>query len=518
MAASKDPRQLMVNIMYLVLLALLALNVAGEILNAFKILDDSINTSNLVISDKNRILMEQFDKEIKAQGEFKVRVYKDKAEKLRKKSEVLLKKIDEFKDLVIKNSDPKPAPGGKGIIYKEDDLDAATRIMIIEKKGDILKKDLDDLRNFYLNNVVSPEDKKQQAKQIPLNTELTEETKRMISSDDHAPDWVYVHFHMMASVAAVTLLDKFKSDVVTTESIGLEYLLKKINAMDIKFDRFEPLVSTNATYLMVGESFEATVGIGAFSSTSQPKILVNGVPLPVKDGKAIYRESIRSPGRRVLKVRVIMRLPDGRDQPFDKDVVYDAGIPNGAIVTADKVNVLYRGIDNPITVSAGAAGVEQIKIAVTNATVKGSGAHYLLNPGMGPETEVAVTTKNGVNKFHFRVKDIPPPAPYVGDFSSTNNMVPVAQFKAQGGVKAVLKDFLFEGLDFKVLSYSIGATGPGFPDGYRIASNEGSPWKGAAEKLVNQAKPGARIFIDQIQVKGPDGRTSKLAPLVFTMR
>lgn len=519
MAASKDPRQLMVNIMYLVLLALLALNVAGEILNAFKILDDSINTSNLVITDKNKILMDQFDQEIKAQGEFKVRPYKVKAEELQKRAEELLKKIEGLKKEVINGSDPKPAPNGKGIIYKEDDLDAATRIMIINGKGAVLKKDLDALRSFYLDKVVSPEDKKQQGKQIPLNTTLSEETKRMVANGDMVdPDWVYVHFHMMASVAAVTLLDKFKSDVINTESIGLEYLLKKINAMDIKFDRFEPLVSTNATYLMVGEPFEATIGVGAFSSTSQPKILVNGVPLPVKDGKAIYREATKNPGRRVLKVRVIMRLPDGRDQPFDKEVIYETGIPNGAIVTADKVNVLYRGIDNPITVSAGAAGQEQIKIAVTNATVKGSGAHYMLNPGMGAETEVTVTTKARTNKFRFRVKDIPPPAPYVGDFSSTNNMVPVAQFKAQGGVKAVLKDFLFEGLDFKVLSYSIGAMGPGFPDGYRIAANEGSPWKGAAQKLVNQAKPGARIFIDQIQVKGPDGRTTKLTPLVFTMR
>lgn len=517
MAASKDPRQLMINIMYLVLLALLALNVAGEILNAFKILDDSIKTSNLVITDKNKILMSQFDQEIKAQGEFKVRPYKDKAVALQERSEKLLKKLDALKEEIINGSDPKPNPNGKGKIYKEDDLDAATRIMIIEGKGEVLKKDLESLRSFYLDKVVSPEDKKQQGKQIPLNTQLSEETKRMVAGEgEHEPDWVYVHFHMMASVAAVTLLDKFKSDVINTESIGLEYLLKKINAMDIKFDRFEPLVSTNASYLMVGEAFEATIGVGAFSSTSQPKILVNGVPLPVKDGKAIYREPIRNPGRKVLKVRVIMRLPDGRDQPFDKDVIYDAGIPNGAIVTADKVNVLYRGIDNPITVSAGAAGQEQINIAVTNATVKGSGAHYLLNPGMAPETEVTVTTKAGTNKFRFRVKDIPPPVGFVGDFSG--GAVPVAQFRAQGGVKAVLKDFLFEGLDFKVLSYTIGGAGAGFPDGYMVASNDGSPWKGAAQKIVNQAKPGAKIFIDQIQVKGPDGRTTKLNPMVFTMR
>lgn len=517
MAGAKDPRSLMINLMYLVFMALLALNVAGEILNAFKIIDDSIIHSNLSIQDKNKILLAQFDQEIKAQGEFKVRPYKQRAIEFNNKAEAVIKELDALREEFIKESDPKVDKKTKKRTYKEDDLDAATRVMIVRSKGPALKKKLEDLRKFYLDNVCFPEDKVKQAKLIPLSTELTPETKALVMDNVvKDPDWTYVHFHMMATVAAVTILDKFKNDVVNTESIGLEYLLKKINAADVKFDRFEPLVSSKASYLMVGQTFEAAIGIGAFSSTSQPKILVNGVPLPVRDGKAIYKEEIKTPGRRNLKVRVIMKLPDGRDQPFDKELSYEAGIPSGATVTADKVNVLYRGIENPITVSAGAEGQERIKVEMSNAKYSGTRGHYMVTPGAASNVEVLVRTKLGVNKFNFRVKDIPPPLPMVGDFSG--GAVPISVFRAQGGVKAVLKDFLFEGLNFSVLSYRIGAAGPGFPDGFRLETNEGSPWKGRAQKIINQAKPGAKIFIDDIQVKGPDGRTSKLTPLVFTLR
>lgn len=508
----------MINIMYLVLLALLALNVAGEVLNAFKILDDSIQHSSVAIQGKNAILLAQFDHEMKTQGALKVGPYKAKAEDLHKRADVLLHYISKLRDEVIEASDGKKV--GNKIVYKEDDLDAATRVMIVEKKGVELKKKIEELRTFYLKTLVSPEDLKEQEKQLLLKTSLSEETKSLVRDEMNPdPDWSYVHFHMMPSIGAVTILDKFKNDVINAESNGLEYLLHKINAMDVKFDRFEPLVSSRSSYLMTGETFEAVIGVGAFSSKAEPRILIDGVPLPVKDGKAVYKEPVKRAGRKVLKVRVIMRLPDGRDQPFDKEIVYEAGVPSGATVTADKVNVLYRGIENPVTVSAGPAGQELIKVAMTNAKFSGSGSRYMVIPGSAPNTEITVRVKDRVNKFNFRVKDIPPPVAYVGNFSSVNNVVPIAVFKAQGGVKAVLKDFLFEGLDFKVLSYRVGAAGPGFPDGYRIETNEGAPWVGKkAERIINQAKPGARIFIDDIQVKGPDGRTSKLAPLVFTMK
>lgn len=154
MAGAKDPRSLMINIMYLVLLALLALNVAGEVLNAFKILDDSIQHSSVAIQGKNAILLAQFDHEMKTQGALKVGPYKAKAEDLHKRADVLLHYISKLRDEVIEASDGKKV--GNKIVYKEDDLDAATRVMIVEKKGGRVEKENRRITHFLFKDFSLP--------------------------------------------------------------------------------------------------------------------------------------------------------------------------------------------------------------------------------------------------------------------------------------------------------------------------------------------------------------------------
>ncbi len=508
MAGAKDPRSMMIGMMYLVLMALLALNVSSEVMNAFRILNESLETSITSITNKNDLLFSQFDKEIKAQGEFKVRPYKEKAQKMRTASKQTVDYINSLIKKVIAASDPKPNG-----TYKESDLNASSRIFVEEGEGDKLKGNLQKIIDLY-GSLINPEDKIRLMKSLSLKLEMPKPDPEK-GEETTAPSWASLHFHGMASIGGITILNKFKNDIVNVEGSLIEYLLNKIDALDIKFDKFEPLINANSTYLMLGQKFEATIAVGAFSSTSQPRILVNGVPLPVRDGKATYVEDMQSPGKRIIRTTVVMRLPDGRDQPFNKDIEINVGIPSGPVVTADKVNVLYRGIENPVTVSSGPVGQERIKVAMTNCKFSGSGSSYNVIPGDGPETAVSVSIDGKTSVYKFRVKDIPPPVPAVGEFSG--GLVPTAQFKAEGGLRALLKDFLFEGLNFTVVGYKIGGNGPGF-DGFRIENNEGGRWVNRAKGIVDQAKPGALIYIDDIQVKGPDGKVRKLNSIAFKLK
>jgi hypothetical protein len=174
---------------------------------------------------------------------------------------------------------------------------------------------------------------------------------------------------------------------------------------------------------------------------------------------------------------------------------------------ADKMNVLYIGVQNPLTITAG-AGAEKVNATFTGGSIrKVSGAKYIAEPKEPGEHTVTVLVEGKpAGKVTFRVKMLPLPAAYVGNLKP--GPVPTANFKAMGGVIAKLEDSEFDA-PYEVVSYTLGAMSPDIPD-YVPTQVNGNRWSGQAATLVGKLKPGALVVINDIKVKDPSGRVRTL--------
>lgn len=510
MALPREPRQKMINMMYLVLTALLAINVSAEILNAFKTVDGSINNSNLLIDNKNQREMKAFEKAVGEQGEAKVGPFRDRALAATELEKRACSMIENLKLQIRMNSHGK-APDGEG--FSDDNMDGPTRVMDNQRKGYMLRDSIAAWRQELI------------AMAAPGRTEYIKENIPLKLDTPHVEnkgnrDWVGSHFRMVPCIAALTIMDKFSNDVKASAATVVEDNLGQINALDIKLDNFEPYVSANSLYLMNGQQFQATIGVGAFSSAVNPEITVDGQPLAVSAGKGVFTTTASGSGSHTVHVIIRMKKPDGSMLEKTEDLTYNVGTSSFA-VSADLTKVLFRGIDNPISVSGGGVGGEGLGVSASSGScTKVSNGKYILKPGDANEDKVIVTahrpdgSTTTLGTEAFQVKDLPNPVPYVG--TSSGGRMRAAEFRANGGLRAVLENFDFvSGVRFEVVSYTMYVQGGEFQSLQQGLSTSFS--FNPVMNLVSKCKPGTSVDFEEIRAKGPDGRTRKLKNLTLML-
>jgi len=508
MALPKEPRQKMINMMYLVLTALLALNVSAEIINAFKVVDNSLKQSNTVLTSSTNTIYENFNEMLKdPKTAEKAAIWKPHADKSRELAKQASDLIEKYKMDLMKEADYDPSTGDSS--FKEDNIDAATRLFDTKGEGKNLYAALENFKKNIL--AIDPAIAKELGNKIPLNLEVPKSSTGKAPTGDKVKDWTYSNFHMTPTVAALTMLSKFQNDVKNTESQVATFCANQVGTVKIIYDKFVPLVSTNSTYFMPGEEMEIQAGLGAFNASVKPTVTIDGKALTVNDaGVAETKFNVGGTGSRKMRVSVKYVDPStGESKETTKDIEYTVGAASGVAVSADKMNVLYIGVDNPLTITAG-AGSEKVSASFSGGIIsKAGGSRYIARPSNGSSGEHTVSVLvegKAAGKVMFRVKQLPNPAAYVGNLKA--GAVPSANFKAMGGVIAKLEDSEFDA-PFEVVSYSLGAVSSDIPD-YAPAINNGPRWTGAAANLVSKLKPGALVVINNIQVKGPDGRVRTL--------
>ncbi len=527
MGLPKEPRQKMINMMYLVLTALLALNVSSEILNAFKVVNVSIANSNAVITEKNDLTYKSFEEKLKDdQTKAKAAIWAPKAEQVKKLSADLYTYIENLKQDMKKKSKLEIKDGVEH--YSEDNLDAPTAMMDKEGKG----KELYDKLTAYKNQVIAvlnPEEFKDQPlvyeqvkkdvealkKAIPINMNVPKSQSGKEYSND-AKGWTTNYFHMTPTVAALTILGKFQNDVKNSESQMIDYLHMQIGAVKVVFDKFQAIATANANYVMPGDNIEITAGVGAFSAAAQPDITINGQKQTLNaDGVAVYKTTASGVGKKVIDVMIEYTKPDGTKDRVPKKVEYTIGTPSGASVFLQKMNVLYVGVENPLTISGGSVGSEKVSVSFSGGVPvsKQGGDSYTIKPKNPGMAEILVNADGKTTKFPMRVKFLPPPTAFIGAKKGGN--ISSAELKAIGAVIAKL-DSDFEA-PYKVVSYQVGAVG-GPIQIYAEAINNGNRWTGSAESLISRAGPGTRVFFDKIQVVGPDGRNQEIPGMQFQLK
>jgi gliding motility-associated protein GldM len=505
MALPKDPRQKMINIMYLVLTALLALNVSAEILNAFKVVDNSLIQSNSVLSTSTSGIYTNFEELLKdPKSTQKAAIWKPKADQIKVLADKASVLIDKYKQELKVEAD-LAADGS----FKEDNIDAATRLFDTKGAGKILYNELVDFKAKLL--AVDPEMSAQIGSRLPLNLEIPKSAAGNIKTGNNVQDWITSYFHMTPTVAALTMLSKFQNDVKNSENLAASFCISQVGAVKLIMDKFEPLVGTSSTYLMPGEEMTVIAGLGAFNSNVKPTVTIDGRSIAVNaNGVAESKFNVGGTGSRSMNVSVSFIDPNtGESKTISKKVDYTIGAPSGVAVSADKMNVLYVGVDNPLTITAG-AGSEKVSAQFSGGSIsKVGGNKYIAKPSQGASGDHTVTVLvegKSAGKITYRVKQLPSPTPFVGNLKP--GFVSSSSFKAMGGVIAKLEDSEFDA-PYEVISYKVGAES--LAGDFIQIENKGARWTGQAATLINGLKPGKSIIITDIIVRDPAGRSRTLS-------
>jgi len=503
MSLPKEPRQKMINLMYLVLTAMLALNVSAEIINAFKVVDNSLTSTNSVVDRSTGTIMESFKIKLQSpESKAKAEVWMPKAESAVQLTKTLFDYIEGIKTKLKVEAGFNPADPNSS--FKEDNVDVATRIMDKQGEGEKLRIKLDEYKKAML--ALDPEVGKMFEKTLPINTEIP----KMNNTKLGKVTWASAYFHMTPTVAALTMLSKFQNDVKTTENRLVNEFHNRVGQVVVRFDAFEPIVGSSTSYLFPGQELEITAGLGAYSKTKLPTVSIGGSPITLNDkGLAVKKFKVGSTSGSV-NVVVNYTDQDGNPQSKTTTINYTVGTATGAFVSAEKVKVLYIGLDNVLAVSGGNVGDEKVTVSINNGSLTKTGPGlYVAKPNAVGKATVTVNSDGRPSSFEFRVKNVPDPVEMVG--ASKGGRMQSNLFKANKGIRTELENFVFEGVTFTVTGYVIYLTGAGFPDPQfrQVSGNSFAP----VQDLINKAKPGTTITVDEVRASGPGG--SRRIPGVF---
>jgi gliding motility-associated protein GldM len=488
MALPKEPRQKMINIMYLVLTAILALNVSAEILEAFKTVDTSLMTSSTNLNNSTTATFKSLtDKMNDAKTAEQAKIWYPKADSVMKYTQVLDKYIEDLK------TDLRKAAGSKDgkTDFKEDNLEASTRMFEKNGGGKILQQKLMDYKRDIL--AIDPKINAEFMNSFPVDPNGIKDKNGKVK------DFSLSYFHMTPTVAALTMLSKFQNNIKNAENAVVAYCHSQVGAVVYVYDQFKTIIGTSSTYLMPGEEMTVTAGIGSFSKSAAPTITINGQSQQADaDGVAI--KSFKVNGSGSVHVVVDYTKPDGTKGQDVKDIPYTVGQPSSAAISLDKMNVFYIGLDNPITIGS-PTGMEKTGVTGSNCTISGSGAHRTVKVSAPGDCSITVSPAGSTPlTMQFRIKRIPEPTLMVG---SGKPRMPSVDFKSQQFCRADMgPDFIYD-VRYTVVSATVYFSGANFPNVVTssITGNNLAP----ISSFIQRCGPGSVVTFDNVKVSGPDG-------------
>ncbi len=531
MSIPKEPRQLMINIMYLVLTALLALNVSAEIFNAFEMVDQGLTTANASLDKSNSNLPELI--KTGAKKKESLQTYADRVDGVTALSSEASDYVDALVEQLI---DESGTPDGK-----VDDLDyvlvgdnekrelkgkraydAVTRIMVDQGKGSELKDKMLEFKNKFLS-FVDEEDVQSESNKLPIN--IDEESWK--NSPNKKKDWSDFTFGHMPLGATMPIFTKFKNDIKASEASILNYLAGKVGTTtDVVLEKFTVVSAPKKSYIIKGERFETDVFLSASAGTDSNTgiaISVNGKSLsPDKDGVAKFAQTANSVGIKKYNAAITVTNPTtGEKQTFKKEFEYEVGERSVAI-SPTKMNVFYLGVDNPVEISAAGVPSNQIKVSMGGAgggTIKKNGdGTFTVNvkkPTRKGEFAKINVSAPGMNASKdFRVKRIPDPSPRLGN--ERGGRVGNGTFKAYPGVFPKLEGFDFDAkcsITEYLLIRSARRQDP------ELSKNNGGKYNPKSQGLINKAAPGDKYIFQGIKCKCPGDPVARdIGQMVFDIK
>ena len=502
-----SPRQRMINLMYLVLTAMLALNVSSDVLDGLSQVDSGLLKTNRTLMMKNDALLAQIG-DIARVNPVKASVSAADAAAIALVSDSLLTEIDALKLDIAREADGKNAQLDN--LKNRENLDAASTVMLspVTRRGFLLKQKI----NSYSDQI---------ADILPAGPCL-DGIKNTLSTDkietvDGPVDWEIAKFEHQPAIAAMTQLTKLQGDILHAESEALTALLDRIDADDLRVNHTDAFVIPRSDVVMSGSVYEADIVLAAVDSTSRPVIEINGTRLP--DGTQVYKALATAPGK--VTYRGIMNVTerDGsiRELPFEGR--YDVIEPT-ATVSATMMNIMYSGIDNPVKVSVPGVIDDNVIVEVKGGQLFKTGKKLSVRPDNGAD-RLTVSVKaryadkiTEVANTEFKVRSLPSPLPHIiiddGRYKGGVPALSRRQLMSSPGIGAAIDDGIlditYEVLSFETLFFdSMGNVIPEKSEGWRFSSRQ----KDRFRKLGS----GARFFVSGVKAKGPDGIVRQLSPI-----
>jgi gliding motility-associated protein GldM len=493
MALPKEPRQKMINIMYLVLTAILALNVSAEVINAFRTVDTSLQNSNANITTSNETLYKSLEKKkTEATSAAQAAIWAPKAEQAKRLSAELMTYIEELKVKLKEGSNLRMVEKDGKMVedFKLDGLDASTRIFETGGKGKEFEEKLVAYKKAMLD--IDPKIRREYEATLPIDVTPP------LSQEGHKKDFTASYFHMTPTIAALTMLSKFQNNIKNAESQVVTFCHNQVGQVEVHMDQAAVLVSQSSNYLMPNDKLTIKAGVGAYSSAASPVVSINGSNVSVANGVGQTEITASGSGAHTVIVRVQYYDEHKVLQTKEEKVEYTVGTPGGSAVMLDKMNVFYIGVDNPVTISSG-TGWDKTKVSMTGGSISGNTGKFTVKVSGGTTASITVNADGKSSTFPFRVKRIPDPVFKIG---SGKVRMPAVEFKNQQYCRADLANFDFD-LKFSVVSATVYFGGANFPN-VVPATITGNSLAGIAS-LIQRCGPGSSISFDNIKVQGPDG-------------
>ena len=317
--------------------------------------------------------------------------------------------------------------------------------------------------------------------------------------------------------AAITALTKIQADLKNTESDVIKKILGEVDVAVISLDRFEAVAVAPTSYILVGQQYKADVFLSASDSKTNPEITVGGQKLNIVNGKGQYVAAGTSEGEKKWSGLIRIRQTDGTMKEYKlPEQTYTVAKPS-ATVSADKMNVFYIGLENPVSVSAPGFPKDKIRVSISSGSITPAGGAYVVKV---TQKGIAKVTVSGIQEggktvvlgsSDFRVKSIPPPhAKFVG---KGGGALPVAAMRSQNKITATLEDFDFDA-KFTVTKFNLFIIKPR-SDVLKFVSNSGT-FTPEMTGAMNGIVPGTKVQFDYINATGPDGVARQLDPIIFT--
>lgn len=544
MAGGKTtPRQKMINMMYLVLTALLALNVSKEIIKAFNLIENSLNTSTSNIKAKNEMTLKAIGKEENESAKAALAI----ANEAKKITDQFEKNMDAVKtDLTDLSGGRKTDPeamlvkGGVAELTQGDNMEVHSNYFLLEKnpqrpdgkvwafapsgklRGDAVFDNINKTREDLLAlldkaikdpNLGGKDDKGETKKLLEEARKSLKEKTALVATDGKNSDgreqkWVSMYLEHSPLAGVFALLSKYVNDARSLESEVTAVLAKAVNASDFKFDKLAAVISAPSSAIMQNQTYEADIMLAAYNSKAQMNITVGGSAVEIKDGIGKYKVTGGSPGEFNYKVNIAVPGPGGKIENLTAEAKYSV-FPPMAAISADELNVFYVGLDNPISVAV--AGVDSRNVAVSasagNLQGIGGGRYKVLFPArQGNESIISVSAKMGDGRVvpmgskKFKIRNVPRPVFRAGAISF-DKPIQLSALMAQSSAVAILENFVYDGVKYTVQGYTftgIGRTGP------KKASITGASLQGI-KGILGGMRAGEFVMFSDIRAVGPSG-------------
>ncbi|MDH7911384.1 gliding motility protein GldM [Winogradskyella sp. SYSU M77433] len=503
MAGGKlSARQKMINLMYLVFIAMMAMNMSKEVLSAFGLMESKFADANEATGNRNEAMLT----DLKTKGEEKPEEFKipaARAQQVQIASDKFYKYLETVKADLIKAGkyevDPETGKLPFEAMDKTDILDEAWFT------GDRLTKKGEEFMaqvNEYKSSVKAVLAKDEAYRGESETFEKTFSTEKEVNKDGKKIDWLNYNFQGYPAIASYTKLTALQNDVRVTEANLYNLFLGNTLAEATTLNNYKAIVLADKSAFFAGEKFQGRVVIGKYANVPPTKLVVQGEEVDLSKaidstGAATLDFNVGNVGEHDIKGEFTF-IENGKELPIPIVANYVVvPRPNSATISADKMNVVYRGVANPMTISF--AGVPDNKVNASGAGLsKASGiGKYVMNPGSGREVTINVTAtlddgSKASDQQTFRIKDIPKPT---GTIAGQDGIVKLPKRNVEiGTVGAVLEDFVFD-LPINVTSFKIKV--PGQP----TVQVTGTKMNSQAKSAIGRARTGDVIAIFDIKAQ-----------------